>query len=334
MTTEKDPESPEDPKLPKRVSIYDIAKAADVSPGTVSRVINNRDRVRASTRQKVLQAAKELKFKPQVTIRKPEIAIITEQGFMNRSNGYAATLVQHISYELTRLDYDIQLPEEAIETLKDAYFNGMIIVHSYGPHVQKLVSMLEHRIPTVFIDLFENEEEKFTVCSDHEQAGYLASSHFIQTGRKKPGFLGSNNPANRKRAEGFARGLTENGVDPDPSLIYLRPRGEAPYIGLNNLVRTGADGLFVPGASLEAIEALHILTYVMKKDVPREIALIGGENEQISSFLVPPLTTIEEPLEKISKRAVHMMENLLQGKTIENKREILPVRLIRRVSGG
>ncbi len=326
-------DKPTGSETPRRVSIYDIAKVAEVSPGTVSRVINNRDRVKLATRQRVLKAAKDLRFQPQVTIRKPEIAILTEQGFLSRVNGYPATLVQHLSYELTRQNCDIQLPEEAVESLQNAYFDGMIVVHTYGPHVQDLVPKLERRIPTVFIDLFdEGINSRWAVCSDHEEAGYLAGSHFAETGRKRPAFIGVDTPPNKVRAKGFCRGLETHGVNPEPSLIYLRPRGEAPYMGLNSLVRMEADSIYVPGASLEALEALHILRYVMKKEIPGEIALIGGENDQISSFLIPPLTTIQEPLREISKQAVRMLTSILQGKPPSNKREILPVRLIRRAT--
>lgn len=320
-------------KKENKISIYDIAEAAGVSAGTVSRVMNNRDRVKSSTRGKVIQAAKELGYSPQVAIRKPEVAIITEQGFNDQINGYAATLVQYLSFELTRCGCDILLPEEAVDSLQNVYFNGMIVIN-HGPNVQGLVDKLEKRIPTVHIDLFPDNKTSYSVCSDHEQAGYLAADYFAKSGRKSPGLLAMDCPPNTARYTGFLRGLKENNIPHDPNLIYLSDGAEARYIGLNHLVQAGSDSIYVPGSSLEAMEALHILSYVMKKDVPDEIALIGGENDRISSFLTPPLTTIEEPLKKLAVRAVSLLGELLDGKKPGKKREILPVRLIRRVSGG
>jgi LacI family transcriptional regulator len=131
--------------------------------------------------------------------------------------------------------------------------------------------------------------------------------------------------------------LEECRLPADPALSYLINEQEAPYIGLNHPVRANCDAIYVPGASLQAMEALHILTYVMKKEVPKEIALIGGENDRISSFPIPPLSTIEEPLAALAQRAVHHLCTLLNNDDTTSAgpiREILPVRLIRRVSGG
>lgn len=320
---------------PRKLNIYDIARAAGVSPGTVSRVMNNRDRVKDSTREAVLKTAKQLGFQPQAAIRKPEIALITEPGFTDRINGYSATLVQHLSFELTRRDYNIELPEGDIDTLRTAYFNGMIVI-SHGPNTRETVAQLESRIPTIHIDLFDAAASNHVVYSDHEQAGYLAGMHFAQSGRKRPGFLAENWPPNTVRLQGFRRALEECRLPADPALSYLIDEQEAPYIGLNHLVRANCDAIYVPGASLQAMEALHILTYVMKKEVPEEIALIGGENDRISCFLNPPLTTIEEPLRALAQRAVHHLGTLLNDETTSAGliRETLPVRLIRRVSGG
>ena len=70
------------PNLPKgegkRATIYDLARIAHVSPGTVSRVLNNRDRVKTETREAVLRAAAELNLKPQASVRIREVAILSE----------------------------------------------------------------------------------------------------------------------------------------------------------------------------------------------------------------------------------------------------------------
>ena len=62
----------------KRATIYDLARLANVSPGTVSRVLNNRDRVKTETREAVLRAAADLNLKPQASVRNREVAILSE----------------------------------------------------------------------------------------------------------------------------------------------------------------------------------------------------------------------------------------------------------------
>ena len=66
-------------RIRKKSTIYDLARLAEVSPGTVSRVLNNRDKVKPETRERVLRAAKELNLKPQVSVRTRQIAILSER---------------------------------------------------------------------------------------------------------------------------------------------------------------------------------------------------------------------------------------------------------------
>lgn len=318
-----------------RVSIHDLAKHLGVSPGTVSRVINNRDRVKAETRERVLAAAKELGFEPQAAARRPDIAIITEEDYIDRITGYSASIVQHLSFKLTRRGMNIQLPEQVDEGMETAYINGAIVV-THGPHVNRIMGRLERRIPTVHFDLFENEEGRYIVRSDHDQAGFLAASHFLKTGRKSPViFCPDGGAPNQLRIAGFKRALEEAGrLASDAQCTCVIELGEQHYSSLNRMIKSGVDAIYVPGSSLEALEVLHILSYVMNLKVPEDVALIGGENCRISSLLNPPLTTIEEPLERLSSEAVKMLEILRAGDIPECPQVTLPVRLIRRVTGG
>ena len=71
----------------KKATIYDLARLANVSPGTVSRVLNNRDRVKPETRESVLRAAAELNLKPQASVRNREIVILSDPSYEDRVGG-------------------------------------------------------------------------------------------------------------------------------------------------------------------------------------------------------------------------------------------------------
>src|SRR6185312_145611 len=94
----------------KKATIYDLARIARVSPGTVSRVLNNRDRVKAETRENVLQAAAALNLKPQASVRHREVALISEPTYPDRFGGYTATLTAHLSFAFSRRDIGVLLP--------------------------------------------------------------------------------------------------------------------------------------------------------------------------------------------------------------------------------
>jgi LacI family transcriptional regulator len=315
----------------KKATIYDLARIANVSPGTVSRVLNNRDRVKAETRESVLRAAAELNLKPQASVRTREIVILSEPTYPDRFGGYSATLTAHLSYAFSRKNIGVLLPLNPFEELPTKFFDGIVVV-TQDKALRELVTELEKRMPVVHIDKFPVDPAEYIVCSDHYKAGYMAARHFIERGKKRPAFLGGNYFPFAERLRGFRKALTEADLPVDEQLASLFGPESNHVSVVTRIVRAGADSIYAPGSSFEALECLHILSYVMGLKVPQEISLIGGENERVSSLLNPPLTTIEEPLKEMAEQAVAIMDRLTSGEQVTKRNLMLPVRLIDRNS--
>lgn len=126
--------------------------------------------------------------------------------------------------------------------------------------------------------------------------------------------------------------MEEAGVPVDDRLVSLFGPESSHLAVLTRLVRSGADAIYAPGSSFQAMECLHLLTYTMGRKVPQDIALIGGENEGISILQTPPLTTVAEPLREMAERAVEILDQLTSGATVAKRKVTLPVRLIERDS--
>lgn len=315
----------------KKATIYDLARLANVSPGTVSRVLNNRDRVKPETREKILSAAAELNLKPQVSVRNREIVILSEPTYPDRFGGYSATLIAHLSYAFSRRNIGILLPLNPFEELPAKFFDGVVVV-TQDKTLRELGAELEKRMPVVHIDKFPIDRSEYVVYSDHYRAGYMAARHFIDRGRKKPAFLGPNHFPFAERLRGFQKALAEADIPFDEQRASLFGPESNHMSVVTRVVRSGADAIYAPGSSFEALECLHILTYVMGVKVPQDIALIGGENERVSLLLNPPLTTIEEPLHEMANRVVDLMDRLTSGEVVKERNLMLPVRLIDRNS--
>jgi LacI family transcriptional regulator len=318
-------------KPKKRATIYDLAKQAGVSPGTVSRVLNNRDRVKAATRERVLKAAQELDLKPQSSVRMKQIAIITEPEYTDRVYGYAATLTAHLSFELSRRNLGVLLPTDPIEQLPGYFLDGVIAV-TYCEKTEAMLHELEERIPVVYVDKFNGQQKLNIVRSDHYRAGYKAAEYFLKRGRERPGFCAASSSAEDERLRGFTDAIKEAGREVDEQLVVRHDPGMSTYSMVARLVRCEADALFVPGTSFQAMEFVHILSYIMGKKIPEEISIIGGENEGVSDLLIPPLTTIREPLKEMAEVAVQEIIDLTQGKSPKELVTTLPVELIVRDS--
>lgn len=318
-------------QLGKRATIYDLARLANVSPGTVSRVLNNRDRVKQETRESVLRAAAALNLKPQASVRNREIVILSEPTYPDRFGGYSGTLTAHLSYAFSRRNIGVLLPSNPLDELPTKFFDGIVVV-TQDKALRELVADLEKRMPVVHIDKFPVDPEEYIVCSDHYSAGYMAARHFIDRGKRRPAFLGGNYFPFAERLRGFKQALGEAGLPIDEQRASLFGPESNHVSVVTRIVRAGADSIYAPGSSFEALECLHILAYVMGMKVPQDISLIGGENERISSLLNPPLTTIEEPLRDMAEQVVGMIDRLTDGKEIPQRNVMLPIRLIDRNS--
>lgn len=319
------------PRPGRKPTIYDLARLAEVSPGTVSRVLNNRDKVKPETRERILKAARELNLKPQVAVRTRQVAILSEPTFSDRIEGYAATLTAHLSFAFSRRNIGVMLPSNPLEQLPGSFLDAIVAV-TYDKRLKVMLQELEPRLPIVYTDKFDPSPTEYTVCSDHAGSGYLAAQHFLARGKKRLAFMGGDAPPFVERAKGFRRALTEARVKVDESLMVFVGSHMSHSAAVSRLVRAGAEAIYVPGTSYQAMEVLHILTYVMGLKVPQDISLIGGENEGISFLQNPPLTTIEEPLRDMAEKVVDMVDQLTSGARLETRRVTLPVRLLERDS--
>ena len=315
----------------KKVTIYDLARLANVSTGTVSRVLNNRDRVKAETRETVLRAAAQLNLKPQASVRSREVAILSDPAYPDRVGGYAATLTGHLSFALSRRNIGVLLPLNPLEELPTKFIDGIVVV-TEDKALKELVRGLETRMPVVHLDKFQIVPDEYVICSDHYSAGYMAARHFIERGKRRPAFVGGDYAAFAERLKGFKQALAEADLPVDDRCASLYGHENTYMSVVTRVVRAGADAIYAPGSSFEALECLHVLAYVMGLKVPQDVALIGGENERVSALINPPLTTIEEPLREMAEQAAAMIDQLTTGHRVPERRVMLPVRLIERNS--
>lgn len=318
-------------KPAKRPTIYDLARMAEVSPGTVSRVLNNRDKVSPETRERILRLAKELNHKPQASVRTRQVAILSEPTFSDRIEGYAATVTAHLAFAFSRRGIGIVLPSNPLEQLPGAFLDGVVAV-TFDTELRSMLAELETRLPVVYMDKFDLAPKQYAVCSDHFNDGYLAAKHLISRGKQRFAYYAQDLPAYHERLKGFRKALTEAKLTPDERLLQMMPAGTSSSSFVTRLVRAGADCIYAPGSSFQAMECLHVLTYVLGLRVPQDISLIGGENHGISHLHNPPMTTIAEPLRDMAEEAVNVIDRLIANEKVNAHQVVLPVRLIERDS--
>jgi LacI family transcriptional regulator len=211
------------------------------------------------------------------------------------------------------------------------FLDGVVAV-TFDKGLSSLLADLETRMPVVYTDKFDLEAREYGVCSDHFNSGYLAAKHFLAHGKGKPAFFGLDYRPLRERLAGYKKALAEAKVVVDERLLTLFTPETSRLSVMTRMVRAGADAIYAPGTSFQAMECLHILTYSMGLKVPQDVSLIGGENEGISSLMNPPLTTLAEPLREMAECAADMIDRLTAGEKVTPRHVTLPVRLIERDS--
>ncbi|EIQ00002.1 transcriptional regulator [Opitutaceae bacterium TAV1] len=314
-----------------RVNVYQVAERAGVSPGTVSRVLNNRGRVHIDTRKRVFDAARALGFRPQVQVRTKQVAVVSDNMWESMRNwGYYQVVWAHIAFALYKHNMTMVLPDTP-EELRQRHVDGIIVVGEYPP-IRPVLAELQKHTPVVLTDDFsETADHHWVVRSDQLLAGRLAAEQFIKSGRKRLGFVGSWGSQERVILAGYKEGMARAGLDCVEELFVMRNQEVTFYGAVSRVIRLGADAIFIPGSNYEGLEGLNVLSNVLRLQIPKDVALIGGEMHGVSEFLTPPMTTIEEPLAETANHAVATLTALMNGEQ-PPRRISLPVRLLVRES--
>lgn len=335
-----------------RVTSRDVAKMAGVSRTTVSLVLNNVQGIQISpeTRQKVIQAAKELGYVPDamaqalVSRRTKAIGLV-----LTRTHHHIATdafLPKIISGLLTTAkQHNIRILIDWVETehQESAYFelarakriDGMIL--STPRLDDKAIRALESAdIPTVLMGSVVGSTLPF-VDVDNVAAAEKAASYLIELGHREIACISNAPPeytAAPERVQGFRNAMARAGVPVNERLIcYADFDPESGYRSMKSLLESGErfTAAFVASDNV-AIGAKSALREAGLR-IPDDVSLVGFDDIPWARYSDPPLTTIRLPAEALAQQACSLLLSLIQGKgNRENHHIILETELIVRKS--
>lgn len=320
-------------------NIKDVAERSGVTVTTVSRVLNNRGYISEKTRQKVQKAIEELNYQPNEIAR----ALLKRKSNLigliipDVSHPFFAEISKYIEYYAYKNGYkvllcnaykDIKKEKGYIDMLKRNQVDGIIM----ASHTLEISEYLNLNLPIVAIDRLLSEDIPY-ITSDNYNGGALATQLLIDRGCNNlahiSGSLKLNTPAN-KRCESFidvARKNNKKYVVVETKLNSFNKEEYEKLIYALFQNNPGIDGIF---ASSDLIAAYIIqVSNSLGKKIPEDLKIVGYDDTFIASLTVPPLTTIGQPLEKISKTAIEIIINIVNGIEVP-KENILPIHLIER----
>jgi LacI family transcriptional regulator len=325
-----------------RVTIRDVADRAGVSVATVSKVINARYGVAASTFARVQAVIDELGYEASLVARSLRnhrtnvigILVSDIEPFSAELLKGAAKAIKGTGYELVVYSAggmagdNVGWERRYLSRLSGTLIDGAILV-------TPTVVGASFGAPVVAVDPHTGGDEVPTVDSDNLRGAQLATEHLIGLGHRRIGFLAgrSDLESARLRELGYQRALREGGLEFDPGLVRVGSYDEGAS-------RQAARDLLGPADRPSAIFADNDLSAITTVDValtlglsvPEDLSVIGFDNIPEGALMTPALTTIEQPIQLMGQRAIAMLIELLRGQDLALMRVTLPTRLVVRQS--
>lgn len=322
------------------VTIYDVAREANVSMATVSRVVNGNQNVKPATRKKVLEVIERLEYRPNAVARGLASKKTTTVGVIipDISNNLYAELARGIEDIATMYRYNIILANsdqnEGKElTLLDTMLGKQVdgIVMMTDKVTEKIQASMDHSpVPIVLAGSVDESNEIASVNIDYFKAAYEAVKVLIGNGHKKIAFVSGpdTHTVNQYKLDAYKKALEEEGLGVDESLIVSEEdtydSGISAYEELSAL-EEGPTAFFA-GSDELAIGIIHGAQDT-GKHVPDDIEVISFENSKLARMVRPQLSSVVLPLYDIGAVAMRLLTKLMNKETVEQRGVILPHRI-------
>ncbi|WP_159064259.1 LacI family DNA-binding transcriptional regulator [Streptomyces canus] len=328
-------------------TIADVARRAGVGVGTVSRVLNDRPKVGAQTRARVLAAIEELKYVPSETARRlslrrtQTIAVVSVHlvipSVIERIHGIERSLTAAGLDMIIRNAETVERRDEVVrEIARAGRVDGAIFI-SVAPQGEGQEEISASGLPVVLIDA-RRPGVPHIVCDDVE-GGRIAGRHLLELGHTRIGFVGDPpSPrlgvrSSRTRLRGVTEALQECALRIDPSHIA---EGEHSRLGGQQSARKILSGANPPTAIVAANDTLAFGVLQAARDlgleVPGDLSVLGYDDIDAADLV--QLTTIHQPLRESGTEAVRRLLAAIDGTGKGPLRTVLPVHLIVRGTTG
>lgn len=304
-----------------RVTIAEIARRAGVSVPTVSKVLNGRQGVADTTRDRVLALLDEENYQRRGTDRRSRVGLV-DFVIAGLDSSWAHQLVYGAEAEASRAGVGLVVTSvdgrragnrHWIQQLASRRTDGVVLVVSeLMPGAQEQLARLN--TPLVLIDPVGSASPSIpTVAATNWAGGLAATEHLIGLGHRRIGIITGPEAqtCSRDRLDGYRTALHRAGIPPADELVrygdFLVPggrRGAASLLALDDpptAIFAGSDYM-AHGVYLTAREA--------GLSVPRDLSVVGFDDVNICEWIAPTLTTVRQPLADMAREATHMVLDL------------------------
>jgi len=325
------------------ITIRDVARAANVSVSTVSRVLNNKDDVAPETYQRVQAVIAELGYTSNLAARSMRSRRTNVIGLImpDVEDPFIFQIMRGINRAITEYGYDLILytsgdvrkestpdRERRYVSLLNAVTDGVIVV-------TPATTTFSTASPVVVIDPNIDEPECHAVIATNYAGALAVMEYLIGLGHRRIGFIGGRPELKSavQRLQGYQDGLRKAGIPLDPDLIQGGDFSEeAGFAGAQKLLRLPEPPTAIFAANdqmaIGAIKAARQLGL----EVPRDLSVVGFDNIPESAYFNPALTTVDQSIDKMGYVATQILVSLIRGEPLNGRLYEIPTQLIIRDS--
>ena len=328
------------------VTIYDVAREANVSMATVSRVVNGNPNVKPATRKKVLEVIDRLGYRPNAVARGLASKKTTTVGVIipDISNIFYAELARGIEDIATMYKYNIILSNSdqnaekelhLLNTMLGKQVDGILFLggHISEEHVQEFE---RSPVPIVLAGAVEETSKVPSVNIDYKAATYDAVTELLEKGHKRIGFVSGpfHDTINMKfKLEGYREALAKAGVEYSDELVvegeYTYDSGLEAWQKFSEL-EDKPTAIFV-GNDETALGVVHG-AQDQNVSIPDDVEVISFDNTRLALMVRPQLTSVVQPLYDIGAVAMRLLTKYMNKETVEESTVVLPHRIEHRNS--
>lgn len=326
------------------ITIEEIARKANVSKATVSRVLNNRaEGVGPETRARVaelLQSSGYVKNRGGGDGQTKTLGLILPD-ITNPFFAELAKSVENCASEngytviLGNSDFSAEKEEANILTFVSKRVDGVILISTCNKCGQKHRMFERYKVPCVLLDRSLPLAATASVSTDNEQAMFNVCELLIGHGTRQIAFISGPTELStaQERVVGYKRALQEHGIPVNRALIlYGDYTVESGYNAVMQMERAGLEyhGIIASNdmMALGAMQALREMSY----RIPEDVEVVGFDNISYSLLCDPKLTTVQQPTAEMGRRATRLLLDAIKGKSIAEPTVRLQARLILRKS--
>ncbi len=329
-----------------KVTIKDVAKAAGVSPSTVSRALHDNNRISHEVRQKVRQVAQELNFHPNqmarsLVDRKTRIVGIVFPGDAGQSLGHPfyPAVLQGLGHAASEEKYHLLLAtgsqavtsaEAGRNLAQSGYISGLVLLAAEDEPTEEL------GVPTVVVGRPLKSQSPFFVDTDNVKLGQEAVRYLTRRGHKRILFLGFDKQfvVTVDRLAGYKKALNEEGLPIRPEWIVSSRfnRNTTDNEHLRQIFRS--KNRPTAAVCMDDTQAVSLTTLLgdLHLRVPEDVSLISINNTETGRYHNPPLTSFDVNPYELGVSAMNLMLSIIDGGAQQPASMEVPFTLVERQS--